>query len=663
MSKAWWSKGYFSDYWKKSSSTSSHSGHKSGYWGGGSSSYVYGSYDDDDYDWREAYRSRYRSSLGYSSGRLTETTRFNFSDSIKEGKGLLERAFREARDLVVILDFPFKISLQISSNGEEVEYGYGAGNTRRLFIPTKILDDNNYSIDERVTICCGQAIHEASHLKFTEYKVLNNFLSELVKNKLINDGGSKEEINETHIRFLKSLINIIEDERVEDRLLTERPGYNDFIEKAKTYSYKMFIEKTKSDSGKVNVFLNNLFRLIRYPEGIEDSVIEEYREGFEKIQSHLSPLPNNTKESCIAGYRVYKEILSIFKNDLKLSELEISKSLSNSGRDAETLYSVCLYGSDIDSSSLDTYGSFGVGGERTTSIVDTSIRGSEERRMLAKLIVGTAEKGTKDKVYFEKARGNKYTYLNVAESVSPYIGAIKRLIKNTDKNYTFNIHGCRSGLLDESKLAEAYQGVPQVYIRQGKVSTNGSTVCVLIDESGSMSWKDKDVTARKAAILLNEAFKDLKGVDLYIYGHTADVVFSGSTEIRIYREGNKSCDPYGLSSSCARSENRDGTAIYEVGKRIRKFTDKHVIMFVISDGEPAAYAYHGREAIRDVKHNVELLEKDDFTIIQISIDTVSKVSEMFTNYIDLTKDLSVFPKLLGKIIKKAIVRDKKTIVT
>jgi nitric oxide reductase activation protein len=86
-------------------------------------------------------------------------------------------------------------------------------------------------------------------------------------------------------------------------------------------------------------------------------------------------------------------------------------------------------------------------------------------------------------------------------------------------------------------------------------------------------------------------------------------------------------------------------------------------MFVISDGEPAAYNYHGASAIHDVKQNVSKLENDNFTVIQISIDTVRNVSEMFTNYIDLTQDLSKFPKTLGKIIKKAVVGDKKTIVT
>ena len=76
--------------------------------------------------------------------------------------------------------------------------------------------------------------------------------------------------------FIVSLMNIIEDERVESLLLQERPGYIEFIDKAKTFQYKDFIEKRVSKSGKITAFLNNLYRLIRYPEGLEDKILKEY---------------------------------------------------------------------------------------------------------------------------------------------------------------------------------------------------------------------------------------------------------------------------------------------------------------------------------------------------------------------------------------------------
>ena len=84
-------------------------------------------------------------------------------------------------------------------------------------------------------------------------------------------------------------------------------------------------------------------------------------------------------------------------------------------------------------------------------------------------------------------------------------------------------------------------------------------------------------------------------------------------------------------------------------------------MFVISDGEPAAYGYGGYDAIKDVRNSVTTVENMGFEVIQISIDYVYRVQDMFTNYIDIKSSLSDMPKLLGNIIKKCIVKSKKTL--
>ena len=183
---------------------------------------------------------------------------------------------------------------------------------------------------------------------------------------------------------------------------------------------------------------------------------------------------------------------------------------------------------------------------------------------------------------------------------------------------------------------------------------------VLLDESGSMAG-DKGTLARQAAVLLNDAFGSLPGVDLYIYGHTADTIREGSVEINIYREGNKEFK-YSLSSSEARYQNRDGTAIREVAERVKSkiSEDQNPIMIVISDGNPAALGYYGPSAVRDVRSSVTAVERQGFTVIQVSIDYVSAVKGMFTNYVDLRKDINNLPKVLNEMIKKIIVNDKKS---
>ena len=165
------------------------------------------------------------------------------------------------------------------------------GDYRRIFLPTKVLDDSTYTEADKISICSGQAIHEAAHLKYTELAVIESFRAKLEGLATVEEVKAD---SRAKIDFIKSLINIIEDERVESLLLQERPGYIEFIDKAKTYQYKGFI-KTEVRVGKVTAFLNNLYRLIRYPEGIEDEVLKNYAKYYERIKDILTPLPETQR--------------------------------------------------------------------------------------------------------------------------------------------------------------------------------------------------------------------------------------------------------------------------------------------------------------------------------------------------------------------------------
>ena len=651
MSRFWGSSGGYRSYWWD-------------YWSSEKKETKKEEHEEAEYDWRTAYKSRYKSSLGYSSSKLSESIGYGSSwyssgysysgrtaDDTEKARVLIEKTYKAARDLVVILDLPFKVSVQMTPSGGEMEFG----DYRRIFLPTKVLDDSTYTEADKISICSGQAIHEAAHLKYTELAVIESFRAKLEGLATVEEVKAD---SRAKIDFIKSLINIIEDERVESLLLQERPGYIEFIDKAKTYQYKGFIEKQMSESGKVTAFLNNLYRLIRYPEGIEDEVLKNYAKYYERIKDILTPLPETTKDSCLSAYRIYKVLIEIFK-DLKLSIRQEDAELKIALKGFQAGYSEPLYGFDKDSGGCPSI-------EQVYSELGKS--GRDGGKLLAELVKGVAVK-VDNETYFRNAKGNETRYKRIAQEVSPHINAIKKILKTSNRNYEFNIHGCRSGLLDEAKIAEAYQGVPQVYIRKGKVETSNSAVVVLIDESGSMGsgchYYSKVDMAKKAAILIREALKGT-GTDLYVYGHSADSIYSGATEITVYQEGKSSnISPYALSEVQARYENRDGTAILEVAKRVRKKTNDPILMFVLSDGLPCARSYWGREAEIDVHNKVKKVEAMDFTVVQVTIDTMNdeRCRRMFSNVIHLENDLADLPKKLGKVIKKAILKNRKTEVS
>lgn len=610
--------------------------------------------DEDDGRWgRSIFRKSYKSFVG-NSGELSRTINrsswygesyYSYSSVGKEEDAqlskLIEKAYSSVKDMITIMDFPFLIRVNLNEGSDESS-SYSDyfseekrdNSERRIAVPSKIFDSTEDN-ETKINAFCGFGLHEAAHLRYTYLRVYLNFLS-FISGKYTFEEGE----------IIKIFINLLEDNRVEDLLLTERPGFQDFIDCAKSYNSKTLEEKLNiMRERKLILFFKTLIGILRFPGLIEEEVLEEYSEVYKEVQEKITPYPENLKDICSVSESIFKIIKKKKLSDIDPAELKKILFLING---TESITSI-MYGVDLDS-----------GRKIDKSKVSRLLSSKDSLTM--KILEGTVERGDSDKVFFEKPKGDRNDYLRDVRAVQKYVPRLKKILTGTDKNYDFNIQGCRSGILDTTKLAEAYQGVPQVYLRQGHVRTNKSTICVLIDESGSMGGK-KEILARQAAILLNETFGKSLGVDLYIYGHTADIGSIGYINLSVYREGSHYNPKFSLSKSCAKSQNRDGDAILEVAKRVRKFTKENCIMFVISDGSPCASEYGGIPAIKDTAAKVKEAEKLGFGIIQISIDAVYGVKDMFDTYIDIGYNLEEMPKLLNEIVKTKVIKTKHTTVS
>lgn len=610
--------------------------------------------DEDDGRWgRSIFRKSYKSFVG-NSGELSRTINrsswygesyYSYSSVGKEEDAqlskLIEKAYSSVKDMITIMDFPFLIRVNLNEGSDESS-SYSDyfseekrdNSERRIAVPSKIFDSTEDN-ETKINAFCGFGLHEAAHLRYTYLRVYLNFLS-FISGKYTFEEGE----------IIKIFINLLEDNRVEDLLLTERPGFQDFIDCAKSYNSKTLEEKLNiMRERKLILFFKTLIGILRFPGLIEEEVLEEYSEVYKEVQEKITPYPENLKDICSVSESIFKIIKKKKLSDIDPAELKKILFLINC---TESITSI-MYGVDLDS-----------GRKIDKSKVSRLLSSKDSLTM--KILEGTVERGDSDKVFFEKPKGDRNDYLRDVRAVQKYVPRLKKILTGTDKNYDFNIQGCRSGILDTTKLTEAYQGVPQVYLRQGHVRTNKSTICVLIDESGSMGGK-KEILARQAAILLNETFGKSLGVNLYIYGHTADIGSIGYINLSVYREGSHYNPKFSLSKSCAKSQNRDGDAILEVAKRVRKFTKENCIMFVISDGSPCANGYGGIPAIKDTAAKVKEAEKLGFGIIQISIDAVYGVKDMFDTYIDIGYNLEEMPKLLNEIVKTKVIKTKHTTVS
>lgn len=634
-----------------------------------------------DYGSSSSYYSRsFSSGLGWGYNRFMDsipTFKFNpsLSDEIKLFE-VLQKAINDTKVLVDILNFPKPIELVVLPD----EYKEGVN----IFLPTTVMDKTSLSDSEKIFIINGLGLHEAAHLKYTDRRSFNKFLKTV-----------KEKSSTPIFKLASLFINLVEDFRVNSKLLQDRTGLKVFIEKLDEFKYNE-VKNSLSDTRDelYNDFILSIISLISFPNKIDKSKLDSFSK-VEYMQSALNSIsdlikttvPKSTIDSCNLGWKCALTLEDIIKEDI-LKEAGAKSKVKGKGEADGSEGSEGGKSGDV-SSKLEgklgsvyrkvskafkgsfSYSEFDPDSAKQVelnSTTNSSIKKEDSR--LQELLTGKAMVGSTKNAIFEKLSNSNVAtseYLSIKERISKYVPIIKKSVKLSDKNYEYVISGCRSGLLDTNKLAEAYQGVPQVYVRKGVVTTNKTAVCVLIDESGSMWGRNKIIVAQEAAILINEALGNLPGVDLYIYGHTADIKSSNETVVRIYKEGNKTpkTDKYllGNISNNYLCQNRDGNAIREVTGRVRNFTKSKCFLFILSDGEPGACGYGGQKAREDVKEAVINAEKNNFEVVQVTIDHIDKekCEEMgFKNSINLDNDLSNFPERLAKIIKTAVLKDKET---
>lgn len=587
---------------------------------------------------------------GETFTKVRKTGRLGWEKTLEEGdsystylleapteEDLIKRAYTLAKETLVVMDPPFKVSLRITPTPSSHTDG------KTVVVSTKMFDDMELTTGEKLDAFLGTAIHEGCHLLYTDLTFLK---------KISN-------------RVIFQIFNIIEDERIEQLLGELKPGLANFLEKSKYYwfdHYYLDELDSKKEGKELSPFIkiiNCFLHIIRYPKYLVEDEVVEYAHYLLEVKKVLHPFPVTTEDAVKAAYRVF-DIIKDFYEKLEEEEKEKAESSSDDSdedssdtlgkalkkllddaKDAEDLLdTVASSPSSIPASS----GGKGLGEDSVSKTV------LKDGSILGELCEGSVEVGETEDSFFSKTKESQEVYMDSLKRVAQYIPSISKILKGHCKEYKLIHKSMRSGVLDTNKLAEAFQGVSTVYMREGEVTTDKIAVCVLIDESGSMGG-DRIRAARDTAILINEAVGAVPNVELFIYGHSGDIKRSVSTEMYVYRE--KGYNPkFALGTVTAKCQNRDGIAILEVAKRVRKQTKNPVLYFILSDGSPCAGGYGGERAMSHTKQCVEKTEKLGFKVIQVCINHSYDPGKMFKNFVIL-EDMSTLSKELGKAIKKA----------
>ena len=557
----------------------------------------------------------------------------------KDDADLHRIAYNHAREMVIAMNTLFKVKIALTPNSSCTD-------GRTVSVATDVFDDASLSAGRKVDIFTGLAVHEGSHLLYSDFSVPAR-----AENRVIG-----------------LLHNVIEDERIEMLTGRDRPGLANFLGCAKYYFFDRHSSRMKKagdekGSSKSVRLLNSIISMIRYPESLDGADAAEFADALLEVRDIILPFPETCEGTLDRARKIYQVISKFFEKEQQ--EKKPSGGGRPEGSDGENAprqqspsRQARLLAQDLEEALKDTMESL----ERDVVQTPSDGRGRSQispDRMsaevkadngrLGKALAGDLEYGKMDRVNVRHPKPLKSAYLESLERVRRYIPAMSGILRSNGSDRSWELRGLRSGRLDTGKLAEALQGVESIYRRESTVRADRMAVCILVDESGSMDG-DKIEAARDTAVLLNEALTPVRNVDLYIYGHTTE---SGSfVRLNVYKEGNSSkFDRYVLGSLEADYSNVDSKAIREAAARVRARTQDRCLFIVISDGAPCEPESNVRSAVRD-------LTRDGFTVVSIGIDFEYDPSTMYENHVNMT-DLSRLAPDLGRMIKKAIMKDSK----
>lgn len=239
----------------------------------------------------------------------------------------------------------------------------------------------------------------------------------------------------------------------------------------------------------------------------------------------------------------------------------------------------------------------------------------------------------------------------------------KLLVDKLDINFdpsSDRLDGLRMGKLDVAKLASIPAGDQNVYYKiEENLSTKPFSVCMLMDESGSMghlSNGNKSYSQHKAVKMLYKCFSEILPPDkIYIYGHSG-YEMNRKPEVRIYHDKLNPVFEYTINGQGRNSfnENYDGPVIEAVYEKVRSFTSDNVIFISLSDGQPSGHSYGGSPAIKEMKQIIEKCKRDGFVTVGIGLhfEGVRSIYNYNTVIHDLSNASSSISTLINNVVKK-----------
>lgn len=578
--------------------------------------------------------------------RIRTTDRLGWEDTLPEDsayssvilnpattRDLYKNALSIARNMVISMGHPYKVTVKVDAERN-------ATDSHTLWVATKVFDDESLPLGKRLDVFIGAAVHEGSHLMYTDFTIGQNDKS----------------------RLLHAIHNVVEDEMIERHTGEDSPGLANFLKATKYYYFGKVQYDMPQNQNDLTKAFNAILKLVRYPATLTQEEVHDFADLLLETREILTPYPENTEETYETAKKIYELLKQYAEDDMDEDDegqgqgegegegnegngqgsgkqagsgnWKGSSSRKLSDEELEKILEKILDAIEKNIKSADT----------TISEDDMSKNLKENDHLLAKEMDGQLEIG-KNAIILKK-EPNKAIYMSDLRAVKKFIPTVQKSLITHGAEIASIQTGLKRGMLDGNKIAEAIQGNKNVYCRKEVTRPDRVNLSILIDESGSMNGR-KSVLARQAAILINEAVGNIPNVELNIYGYTdynLNALFA-------YREWGKPYDKYTLGSIEAISGTPTAEAIQEVVSRVRQKSKSKAVLLVISDGHPNGPLSHVRKAVDEAK-------QQGMEVIGISVDsnlTKDHLAAMYDTWIDMAS-IQNLVKGISTVVKNIVMK-------
>ena len=516
-----------------------------------------------------------------------------------------------------------------------------------ICISTDYFDDTSLTLGEKVDVLTGYAVHEACHIRHSNFK-------EMSKNR-----DDNPQIN----RLKRDIDNILEDERIE-HLLGESienggdgmPGLVDYIGCCKNQSFGRYNEAKAGveTTEELPQFLNALMGAIRYPSMLTEEMVTRHYKQLDAVRKILRPFPQSSKGIMAATDRIVDVIKDMVNSQhdnqqpsdgqqQKQDQQQNGNSQDQSGSQGQTPEQKLsdalkttqaqniLNAAEQANSSPSSSDSNSAGCIRHDDKETAYVNGDCEKDM-----EGGA--GGRNRVtYIKHAKGDRNVYERALANVKRYVPSMAKALRCRGIDHDYVLQGEKTGKLNTNKLVSLKTGNYNIFTKRGEITSDRVCLCLLIDESGSMSGNGRKEATREAAVLINEAVRHIPNLQLFIYGFTDE-------EINVYSEGGKE-DRWALGTTGARGGTPTADAMRVASNRIRKQTQDGCLMLVLTDGEP--------NDISDTMRQDELLSKKKFVVVGVDIKGGTRINMVFRNSISTT-DMQSLAQNIALYVKQKL---------